>query len=168
MTIDPVARLEGQERAYAGAADKAMNLVGCKSPHHQLPVFGWLAISDACGGNEACSARVKASAARWRQATAVGTIGEASKLGDRNIKEWLQSRKTSPSGNRFDGKLREADLLRTWGRPMTWRKKQANALQGTAVTRGPGIQGRIHRDNVGKVLVAAGADGNLRRLLKRG
>ena len=26
-----------------GAADKAGNLVGCKSPCHQLPVFGWLA-----------------------------------------------------------------------------------------------------------------------------
>jgi phage protein U len=26
-----------------GAADKAVNLVGCKSPHHQLPEFGWLA-----------------------------------------------------------------------------------------------------------------------------
>ena len=47
-----------------GAADKAVNLVGCKSPHHQLPVFGWLAISDACGGNEAFSARIKASAAQ--------------------------------------------------------------------------------------------------------
>src|SRR5215471_19644948 len=51
---------------YTGAADKAANLVGCKSPHHQLPVFGWLAISDACGGNEACSARIKAPAAQRR------------------------------------------------------------------------------------------------------
>ena len=56
-----------------GAADKAENLVGCKSPYHQLPVFGWLAISDACGGNKACSARIKASAAlqgylqRWER-----------------------------------------------------------------------------------------------------
>src|SRR5215471_8853373 len=51
---------------YTGAADKAVNLVGCKSPHHQLPVFGWLAMSDACGGNEACSARIKAPAAQRR------------------------------------------------------------------------------------------------------
>src|SRR5262252_6117878 len=28
---------------YTGAADKAVNLVGCKSPHHQLPGNGWLA-----------------------------------------------------------------------------------------------------------------------------
>src|SRR6202162_5610007 len=41
---------------YAGAADKAENLVGCKSPHHQLP-GQVVSISDACGGNEACSAR---------------------------------------------------------------------------------------------------------------
>ena len=47
----------------SGAEDKAANLVGCKSPYHQLPVFGWLVISDACGGNKACSARIKASAA---------------------------------------------------------------------------------------------------------
>ena len=38
------------------AADKAVNLVGCKSPHHQLP-GQVVSISDACGGNEACSAR---------------------------------------------------------------------------------------------------------------
>jgi len=42
---------------YTGAADKAVNLVGCKSPHHQLP-GQVVSISDACGGNEACSARM--------------------------------------------------------------------------------------------------------------
>jgi len=41
---------------FTGAADKAVNLVGCKSPHHQLPERV-VSISDACGGNEACSAR---------------------------------------------------------------------------------------------------------------
>ena len=34
--------------------------------------------------------------------------------------------------------------------------------------RGPGTQGRIHRDNVGKVPLAAGAGSNLQRLLERG
>ena len=34
--------------------------------------------------------------------------------------------------------------------------------------RGPGTQGRIHRDNVGKVPPAAGAGRNLQRLLERG
>src|ERR1035437_3078209 len=32
-----------KHRDYTGAADKAVNLVGCKSPHHQLPGYGWLA-----------------------------------------------------------------------------------------------------------------------------
>ena len=44
---------------FTGAADKAANLanlVGCKSPHHQLP-GRVVSMSDACGGNEACSAR---------------------------------------------------------------------------------------------------------------
>jgi hypothetical protein len=45
-----------QNRQYTGAADKAVNLVGCKSPHHQLP-GRVVSISDACGGNDACSAR---------------------------------------------------------------------------------------------------------------
>src|SRR5207245_9053440 len=30
-------------RDSAGAADTAVNLVGCKSSHHQLPGIGWLA-----------------------------------------------------------------------------------------------------------------------------
>jgi len=41
---------------FTGAADKAANLVGCQSPHHQLP-GRVVSMSDACGGNEACSAR---------------------------------------------------------------------------------------------------------------
>jgi hypothetical protein len=45
-----------KNRDITGAADKAVNLVGCKSPHHQLP-GRVVSISDACGGNEACSAR---------------------------------------------------------------------------------------------------------------
>ena len=53
---------------------------------------------------------VKASAALRRWVAAVGTIGEASKLGGLNIKKWLQSRKRDPSRNRFDGEAREADL----------------------------------------------------------
>src|ERR1035441_3012940 len=34
--------------------------------------------------------------------------------------------------------------------------------------KGPGIRGRIRRDNVGKIPLAAGAGSNLRRLLVRG
>ena len=44
-----------QNRGYTGAADKAVNLVGCKSP---TPIaWAVVSISDACGGKEACSAR---------------------------------------------------------------------------------------------------------------
>src|SRR5882762_3458616 len=53
----------GEESRYTGAADKAVNLVGCKSPHHQLP-GRVVSISDVCGGNDALSCSdVKASAA---------------------------------------------------------------------------------------------------------
>jgi len=50
---------------------------------------------------------------------------------------------------------------------MTWRKKQAWTPRNRR-DRGPGTQGRIHRDNVGKILLAAGAGSNLQRLLERG
>ena len=40
---------------------------------------------------------VNASAALRRYVAGVGTIGEASKPGGLNIKEWLQSRKGDPS-----------------------------------------------------------------------
>jgi hypothetical protein len=39
---------------------------------------------------------------------------------------------------------------------------------GARRSRGPSIQGRIRRDNVGKIPLAAGADSNLHGLLKRG
>jgi hypothetical protein len=42
---------------------------------------------------------------------------------------------------------------------MTWRKKQADALRGTAVA-GPGTQGRIRRDNVGIAFGKAWKRGN--------
>ena len=42
---------------YTGAADKAVNLVGCKS-HTINCLDRMVSMSDACGGNEACSARM--------------------------------------------------------------------------------------------------------------
>jgi len=51
---------------------------------------------------------------------------------------------------------------------MTQRKKQVNALCGTRRGTGPGIWGRIRRDNVGRIPVAAGAGSNLQRLHERG
>ena len=47
-------------------------------------------------------------------------------------------------------------------------KKQVKALCGTCRGTGPGIWGRIRRDNVGRIPVAAGAGSNLQRLHERG
>jgi hypothetical protein len=51
IAVTMMATLDVLQRAAAaggnliitGAADKAVNLVGCKSPHHQLPGIRWLA-----------------------------------------------------------------------------------------------------------------------------
>jgi hypothetical protein len=50
---------------------------------------------------------------------------------------------------------------------MTWSKKQVYALCGTRRGKGPDIRGKIRRDNVGKIPLAAGAGSNLQGLLKR-
>jgi hypothetical protein len=52
---------------HCGAADKAVNLVGCKSPHHQLSGIGWLAYPmHAVETKHVLLGRKKASAAWWR------------------------------------------------------------------------------------------------------
>src|SRR5262249_28053460 len=43
MPVPEYLNFVGKNRHFTGAADKAVNLVGCKSPHHQLPGNGWLA-----------------------------------------------------------------------------------------------------------------------------
>jgi hypothetical protein len=63
---------------------------------------------------------------------AVGTTWEASKLRGLNIMKYLQPRNRSPWEVVYMEQKLEADPLFTWGRPMTRRKKQANALRGTA------------------------------------
>ena len=98
----------------------------------------------------------------------MGTIGEASKVGDQNIKEGLPSRKPIPSRNRFDGHLREADPNQLMGKADDWEEETGRCTPRERRDRGPGRPGRIPRDNVRKVLLAAGADGNLQRLLSRG
>jgi len=62
---------------------------------------------------------------------AVGTIWEASNLGGLNVKEYLQPRNDHAKKS-FWRKKREADPSNWRGRPMTRRKKQANALRETA------------------------------------
>jgi hypothetical protein len=111
---------------------------------------------------------VKAPAALLEVELAVGTIWGASKLGGPNIKKCLQPRKLSPPRNRFGGKKREADRLDIWGRPMTPEEETGKSTLGTRRGRGPSIQGKIRRDNVGKIPLAAGAGSNRGRLLERG
>src|SRR5712691_11069309 len=75
---------------------------------------------------------VEAPAALSQSWTAVGTIWGVSKPGGQNIKKCLQLRNTHPLRSRFSGHSREADLVYTWGRPMTQGKKQVSAPCGTA------------------------------------
>ena len=63
----------------------------------------------------------------------MGTIWEASKLGGLNIKEWLQSRKGDPSGNRFDGLTREADLDSVGGKADDAEEETGTCTPRTAV-----------------------------------
>src|SRR6476660_6617101 len=94
-------------------------------------------------------------------------LGE-SKLGGRNIKEYLHPRNHGParSRNSWD-KTREADPVFAWGRPMTSWKKQ---VEHTVYRRGTGasIRGKMLRDNVGKLPWAAGTAYNLQGPFERG
>jgi hypothetical protein len=98
----------------------------------------------------------------------VGTIWEASKRGGLNIKEWLQSRKRDPSRNRFDGEKQEADLDSVGGKADDAEEETGMCTPRNRRGRGPGTQGRIHRENVRKVPPAAGAGIYLQRFLERG
>jgi len=77
---------------------------------------------------------VKASAALRRGVAAVGTVWEASKPEGLNIKKWLQSRKAIRHEIVLTGTSGKPTSIVYGGRPLTWRKKQARALRGTAVT----------------------------------
>ena len=99
---------------------------------------------------------------------AVGTTWGASKLGGPNIKKCLQRRKIPLLRSRFSRSMREADLIYSWGRPMIPGEETGKCTLGTRRRRGPSIQGRIRRDNVGNIPLAAGADRNLQGLRERG
>ena len=89
-------------------------------------------------------------------------------MGGLNIKKWLQPSKKDPSRNRFDGEMREADLDSERGKADDAEEETGRCTPRYRRDRGLGTQGRIHRDNVGKVPWAAGAGSNLHRLLERG
>jgi hypothetical protein len=68
----------------------------------------------------------------------------------------------------FDGEMREADLDSVRGKAVEVEEETGRCTPRDRRDRGPGTQGRIHRDNIGKVPPAAGAGRNLQRLLERG
>src|SRR5262252_6578130 len=132
-TLCEAGRAEGSGagQGVSGAADKAANLAGRKSPRHQLPVFGWLAYPMRAEATTHVLLGRKSPGCPARSRAAVGTIWGASKLGGPNIKKCLQPRKLSPSRNRFGGKKREADLIDIWGRPMTPEEETGRSTLGS-------------------------------------
>jgi hypothetical protein len=76
-----------------GAADKTESLAGCKSPYRQLPVFGRLAYLERVEATKHDRPRRRSPSCPAAVIAAVGTIRGASKLGGRNITEYLQPRK---------------------------------------------------------------------------
>ena len=98
---------------------------------------------------------------------AVGAIWERSKLRGLNITKCLQPRKLTRGKVAFadqNGKPthsvlgKAVDIEEETGRSTRWDRRG----------RGPGIWGKICRDRVGKMPLAAGAGSNLHRLSERG
>src|ERR1700752_3921071 len=139
---DQLATRERQAGPYGvaerGAADKAANLARWKSLCRQLPVFGRLAYPVRAEATKHDRPGRKIPGCPAAVSAAVGTIWGGSKLGGRNIKEYLHPRNHGParSRNSWD-KTREADPVIAWGMPMTSGKKQGRAH---GVPPGYGIQ----------------------------
>src|SRR5215468_3415988 len=102
----------------SGAADKTESLAGWKSPCRQLPVFGRLAFLVRAEATKHDRPRCKSPSCPAAVFAAVGTIRGASKLGGRNITEYLQPRNTTlrevvirgtDAGSRPDISLGKAD-----------------------------------------------------------
>ena len=128
------------KRKQGGAADKAANLAGWKSPCRQLPVFRRQAYPMHAEVTKHVLLGRKSLSCPAAVCAGVGTIWEVSKLGGLNIKECLQPRKYAPRKIVFAGRSGEADPHPCWGRPMTRRKKQVCALRETRRGMGPGIR----------------------------
>jgi len=76
-----------------GAADKAERLAGCKSLYRQLPAFGRLVYPVRAEVTTHVLPGRKSPSCPAAVLAAVGTIWGASKLGGRNITEYLRPRK---------------------------------------------------------------------------
>ncbi len=155
--------------AHARSSRQGCGSYGVRVPMPSVSRFGRLAYSMHVFGNSTCSARTKTPRLPCRLRTAaVGAIGVASKLGGLNISEWLQLRKQARSRNRLSESCGKADPVGMRGRPMSLREETGMCTSTTRRGRGPGIQGKICRDNVGKGHLPAGTGDNLRRLADQG
>ena len=99
---------------------------------------------------------------------AVGTTWGASKLGGLNITKCLQLRNLRPLESRLAGHRGKKPTRLLQGKADDAGEETGKCTLRYRRGRGPGILGRIRRDNVGKIPLAAGAGHNLQRLLKRG
>jgi hypothetical protein len=156
------------QRDECGAADKAENLARCKSSYCQLPGFGQLvdpvraeATTHVLPG---CQSLGRPAAA----CAAVGTTWEASKFGGLNIKEYLQPRKLSPRKVVFVGSSGTADPNAFVGKADDAEEETGTCTPWDRRGMGSGNRRKILRHNVGKVLLAAGADSNRQRLRELG
>src|SRR5258708_11634230 len=114
-----------------GAADKAANLERWKSFLCQLPVFGQIAYpvrAEATKHDKPGCKSLGCPAEKFRSGRS-DLGGEQTRRPEH--KEMSATSRISPRKNRVRGYQREADLKSVLGRPMTPRKKQANALGGT-------------------------------------
>ena len=151
-----------------GAADKAESLTGCKSLYRQLPVFGRLAYPvraevtkhDRPGRKSpGCPAAVFRSGRddlggeqTWRP-----EHHEISASSKTTLREVVI--RGTDAGSRPIGFLGKADdTVEETGESTRWYRRG----------RGSSIQGKILRDNVGKLPWTAGTAYNLQRLFERG
>ena len=79
--------------SQSGAADKAESLTGRESLYRHLPVFRRLAYLERAEATKHDRPRRRSPSCPAAILAAVGTIRGASKLGGRNITEYLQPRK---------------------------------------------------------------------------
>ena len=99
---------------------------------------------------------------------AVGTIWGVSKLGGRNIKKYLQPRNTVPREVVIRGVEAGSRPHLRWGKADDTGEETGKSTRWNRRGTGSSIQGKILRDNVGKLPWAAGTAYNLPGLFERG
>ena len=124
-----------------GAADKAESLARCKSSYRQLPVFGRLAYPERAEATEHDMPGCRSPSCPAAVLAAVGTIRGASKLGGRNITEYLQPRNVTPREIVIRGQTREADPHSSVG-----KADDAVEETGASTRRAAGVWGPASKE----------------------